>query len=135
MNLKSLSIEELENLRLEIDSLIEEKFATKYKKDDHFVNPRDFSFGYIIGVIDTEYEVVVNSYDNLSTNRVPEQYLDYCIFISQENYEELIDSKKALLNNLCKFRDKKYKEIRNFTESLEIKFKDIVQELINKCKK
>ena len=135
MDLKNLSVEELENLRSEIDSLIEEKSNTKYKKDDHFVNLRDFSFGYIIGVFDTEYEVVINSYDSLSTNWVPEQYLDYCILISQENYEKLIDSKKALLNNLCKFRDKKYKEIRNFTESLEIKFKDIVQELIDKCKK
>ena len=84
--------------------------------------------------VDTEYEIVVNSYDNLSTDRVPEQYLDYCIFISQENYEELVDSKNALLSNLCKFRDKQYKEIRNFTESLEIKFQDMVQKLINKCK-
>lgn len=134
MDLKNLSIEELENLRSEIDSLIEEKSATKYKKDDHFVNPKDFSFGYIIGVIDTEYEIVTNSYDNLSTNRVSEQYLDDCIFISQENYEELVDSKKALINNLCEFRSKKYKEIRNFAESLGIKFQDIVQKLINKCK-
>jgi hypothetical protein len=134
MNLKNLSVEELENLRSEIDSLILSKFNPKYKEGDCFINPKDLSFGYINGIIDTAYEIIINSYGNHHTTYVSEHYLDNSIIISQEDYNELYISKNDLLNDLYKFRDEKYKEIQNFTEFLETKFKDMVQKIITEYK-
>lgn len=127
-NLENLSIEELKNLRSEITSLIEEKFAPKYKEDDCFINPKDLSFGYILG-IGTEYEISVN-FNSESLQHVSEQYLDNCIIISQEDYDELLISENDISNDVYKFRDEKYKEIRIFKESLEKKLKDKIQKMI-----
>lgn len=130
MDLKNLSVEELENLRSEIDSLILSKFNPKYKEENCFINLNDLSFGYINGIVDTAYEIVSNSYGNHHTKYVSEQYLNNCIFISQEDYNELYVSKNDLLNDSYKFRDEKYKEIQDFTKSLEKKLKDKVQKMI-----
>jgi hypothetical protein len=132
LQLENLSVEELENLRSEIDSLILSKFNPKYKEEGCFINPKDLSFGYINGIVDTAYEIIINSYGNHHTTYVSEHYLDNCIIISQEDYNELYISKSDLLNELYEFRNEKYKEIQNFTESLEKKVKDKVQEMIKK---
>lgn len=129
MDLKSLSIKELENLRSEIDSLIEEKFNPKYKEEDCFINLNDLSFGYILGIIGTEYEIAVN-FNAESLQHVSEQYLDNCIIISQEDYDELLISENDISNDVYKFRDEKYKEIQIFKKSLEKKLKDKVQKMI-----
>lgn len=131
MDLKNLSIEELKNLRLEIDSLIKKKFNPKYKEEDCFINPNDLSFGYILGIINTEYEIVLHSLSHGNpTSYVSEQGLNNCIFISQEDYNELCISRNDLFNDFYKFRDEKNKEIQNFMKSLEKGFKDKVQKMI-----
>lgn len=130
MNLKNLSIEELENLRSEITSLITEKYIPKYKEDTYFINPNDLSFGYIIGIVDMEYKIIINSHNNHYMDYVPEQYLDNCIIISQDDYNELYISKNDLFNDFYKFRDEKNKEIQDFMKSLEKGFKDKVQKMI-----
>lgn len=121
MDLKSLSVEELENLRSEIDSLIKEKFVPKYKEETCFINPKDLSFGYVFGIFGTKYEIVVNFLfgDDHTIERINESYLDNCVFISQEDYDELYISRNDLFNDICKFRDEKYKEIKDFTDSLK----------------
>lgn len=136
MDLKSLSIEDLKILHAEITSLIEEKFVPKYKEENCFINPEDFSFGYILNIIDTEYEIVLDSFSCSSHSiiYVSEQYLDNCIFISQEDYNELYISRNDLFNNLYKFRDEKNKEIKDFTDSLEKEFHYKIQEIINEYK-
>lgn len=134
MDLKNLSTEELEKLRSEIDSLILSKFNPKYKEVDCFINLNDLSFGYINGIVDTAYEIVSNSFGNHHTKYVSEQYLNNCIFISQEDYNELYISKNDLLNDSDKFQNEKYREIKDFTESLEKKFRDMVQKMIKEYK-
>lgn len=134
MNLKNLSVEELEKLRLEIDSLIIAKFNPKYKEADCFINPKDKSFGYVLDIDNTEYEISVNSFNSNSLKCVTEKYLDNCIIISQDDYDELCTSAKHLTNDLYKFHDEKDKEIQTFKGFLERKFKNIVQEMVNNKK-
>ena len=136
IDLKSLSIEELESLRSEIDSLIKEKFNPKYKEEDCFINPNDLSFGYILGIFGTKYEIVVNflSGGDYTIERVNESYLDNCVFISQEDYDELYISSNDIFNEVSIFRDEKQKEIQDFMKSLEEGFKSKVQKMIKEYK-
>ena len=136
MDLKKLSIKELEDLRSKITSLIEEKFIPKYKEEDCFINPNNLCFGYILGVFDAKYEVVINSLSggDHTTERVDESYLDNCVFISQEDYDELYISRNDVFNEVYKFRDEKQQEIRDFMNSLEKEFNQKVKNVINEYK-
>lgn len=134
MDLKKLSIEELENLRSEIDSLIEEKFTFKYNEDTCFINPKDSSFGYILDTCYPNYAISLNYFESSSLKHVPEPYLDNCIIISQDEYDELCNYGRHLTNELYKFHDEKDKEIKTFKESLEKKFKNTIQEMVNNKK-
>ena len=134
MDLKNLSVEELEKLRLEIDSLIEEKFTFKYNEDTCFINPKDLSFGYVLDTCYPNYAVSLNYFESSSLKHVPESYLNNCIIISQEDYDELLISENDISNDVYKFRDEKYKEIQIFKESLEKKLKDKVQKIITEYK-
>jgi hypothetical protein len=134
MDLKNLSVEELEKLRSEIDSLIEEKFTFKYNEDTCFINPKDLSFGYVLDTCYPNYAVSLNYFESSSLKHVPEPYLDNCIIISQDEYDELSNYGRHLTNKLYKFHEEKDKEIKTFKESLEKEFKNNIQEMVNNKK-
>lgn len=133
LQLENLSVEELKILREDINLLLKNKHKPKYKEEDCFINPKDFSFGYILDINNIDYVVLTHSLSdkNHHVSYVSEQFLDNCIIISQDYYDELYISKNDLFNDINKFRDEKNKEVKDFIDSLEKEFNYKVQEIID----